>query len=362
MKSAPGKETAYIGTYTYDKSEGIYALDFNTETGRLGLARLVAKLDNPSYLSISKNNKYLYAALESDIFNGTPGGAVGAFSICKESGELNLLNLKSACGNTPCHISVDSTNKYLFTANYKEGTVTNFSVNSDGSIGDIISEIRHIGCGPNTVRQEKPHAHYVALTPEEDHLCVTDLGIDKIMIYSLDKNNGVLEHKENLDVKIKPGSGPRHMEFHPNNKFVYLINELKSNIAALEYSNIDSTFKQIQYISALPKGYDKSSFSAAIHISSDGNYLYASNRGHDSISVFHIDNVTGKLAPISYTSTIGECPRDFTIHPSGEFLIAANQNSNNIVPFSINKDTGKLSQSGGPVTVPNPACIKFLQF
>jgi 6-phosphogluconolactonase len=359
MKSAQSKETVFIGTYTYGKSEGIYAIDFDAETGSISNARLAAKLDNPAYLAISTNNKYLYAAMESDTFDGAPGGGVGAFSIREESGKLGLLNLKSAAGNTPCHITADRLNKYLFTANYNEGTFTSFSINSDGSIGDIIFEIMHKGFGPNRERQEKPHIHCAVLNPEEDHLCVADLGIDKIMVYSFNVKSGALNHKQNLDVAINPGSGPRQLEFHPNNKFAYLVNELKSDIVVLEYLSVDCSFNQIQHISALPDGFDKVSWCAAIHISPDGNYLYASNRGHDSIAVFHIDKDTGKLTHVSYTHTAGAYPRDFAIHPNGKFLIAANQNSGSLVPFSIDKNTGKLAQCGEPCAVPDPTCVKF---
>lgn len=202
------------------------------------------------------------------------------------------------------------------------------------------------------------HAHYISLTPDEKHVCAVDLGIDKIVGYDFD--NGNLVKSDNLTLYLNPGTGPRHMVFHPNSKFAYIITEYSSEIVALEYDACESRLKVLQYISALPEGFSGESAGGAIHISSDGRFLYASNRGHDSIAVFSIDKATGRIQIVEHTSTQGSHPRDFSIDPTGKYLIVANMNANNVIPFLIDKVTGKLAQVNEAVTIPSPVCIKFL--
>lgn len=359
MEMAKVKYVAYVGTYTSGKSEGIYTFNLNTETGSLEKTGEPIKIDNPSYLALDKDRKYLYAALENGSFNGEYGGGVAACSIEKGTGKLKLLNSQPTKGMWPCHLCTDSINKHLFVANYKEGTLTVFPVNEDGSINSLSSIISHSGSGPNKERQEKAHVHYVILTPNEEYLCAIDLGIDSIMLYKFDQEQETLTSAKDLTVNIKSGSGPRHMEFHKDKKHAYLVNELSSEVAVLKYSPSDSSFEVIQYISTLPEGFDGISTCAAIHISPDGNFLYASNRGDDSIAIFSIDKTTGMLKFITTTSTKGECPRDFRIDPSGKFLFVANQDSNTIVPFEINPSTGLLTPLDSIVSIEKPVCIIF---
>ncbi|MDO8685160.1 MAG: lactonase family protein [Clostridiales bacterium] len=361
IKSGLGIEycTAYIGTYTSEKSEGIYAIDLDSKTGKLKQKGVMAKLENPSYLTIDINNKYLYSVLETGTFEGEYGGGVAAFSIENRSGGLKLLNYQSTKGQSPCHISTNSLNSYLFAASYGDGTVTVFPINPDGSIGSLLSKTSRIFLRPNTGKQENPHAHFVTLTPQEKHLCAVDLGLDRIMVYEYDQKNGALTYSENLSVSVKPGSGPRHMEFHPGGEFAYLINEFGSDVVVLNYSPYNFRFMQIQEISTLPEGYTGTNFCAAIHVSPDGNFLYASNRGHDSIAVFKIHKISGKLTLVSHSTTLGKFPRDFAIDPTGKFLIAANQNSDTIVSFAIIEESGKLEPVDSIIDVPSPVCIKF---
>ena len=350
---------AYIGTYTQGESEGIYAFDVNTETGQLEGKGVSARLENPSYLAIDKKNRYLYSVMETDHFNGTPSGAVAAFAIHRQTGNLTPLNFESTKGQVPCHITTDSFNRFLFAANYRDGNVSAFPLNADGSLGPVSTIIQHQGSGPNKERQERAHAHFVSLTPEENYLCAVDLGIDKIMVYQFDPAAGSLTLDEKRSAAIRPGSGPRHLAFHPNGKFVYLVNELSSDVVFLKYS-IDFTFTAEQYISTLPEGYAGTNTCAAIHVSPDGRYLYASNRGHDSIAIYRIDAQTGKLEFVAHTPTDGKDPRDFAIDPTGKYLYAANQNSDTIVSFAIHQETGELQPLGQVISVPSPVCIKFV--
>ncbi|GIM30226.1 hypothetical protein CPJCM30710_28920 [Clostridium polyendosporum] len=350
MSKKVPKLTAYVGTYTNGKSEGIYSFSLDTTSGNIDEVKLAAKLENPTYLSINKNNQYLYSVIKV----GEAGG-VAAFSINNLTKSLELLNYQVSDGKPPCHVSLDSKNNYVFSANYHKGNVEVFLINKDGSINAASSTITHEGSGPNKARQEKAHVHYVDLTPDEKYLCTVDLGIDKLVIYKL--NNGTLLKLN--DLSLKPESGPRHMDFHPNGRFAYIITELSSEVIALEYSPSECNFKELQYISTLPDRYNNENLGGAIHISPDGRYLYASNRGHDSIAVFSIDNLSGKLKLISHNSTEGLYPRDFSIDPTGKFLVVVNQNSNNIVPFLIDRTTGKLTQINSSVFIPNPVCVKF---
>jgi 6-phosphogluconolactonase len=349
MNIENSKLKAYVGTYTTGESEGIYSFTLDASLGKIENIKLEAKLANPTYLTITNDNKHLYSVLKV----GNTGG-VAAFDIKAE--DLQFINNQLAEGSSPCHVSLDKANKYLFSANYHKGETSAYPLNAEGSIAKASALVVHEGSGPNKTRQEKPHAHYSALTPDEKYLCVIDLGIDKLLVYAV--NNGKLSKHNELS--IKPGCGPRHMAFHPNKKFAYLLTELSSEVVVLEYIEADGSFNILQYTSALPGDFKGESSGSAIHLSPDGNFVYAANRGHDSIAVFSVDNSSGKLTFVAHTSTEGSAPRDFTIAPGGNYLIAANQDSSNIVPFSIDKSTGKLTRVSDTVAIANPVCIKFL--
>jgi 6-phosphogluconolactonase len=345
MNSDCRKYTAYIGTYTGSGSEGIYIFSLDTANGILEPAGVLAGLENPSYLAVDSNCRYLYAALETDEFKGEQGGAVGAFSIDRQTGGLRLINCRSTKGKAPCHLSTDIANRYLFAANYSEGTITVFRILPDGSAGPITCIVKHQGTGPDAGRQEMPHVHYVTLTPDEKYLCAVDLGIDKMMVYDFDHASGRLTPAESLSTSLRPGSGPRHMEFHPDGKYAYIVDELDSNIVVLRYLPEEYRFEKVQHISALPGSYSGTNYPAAIHLSPDGNYLYASNRGYDSIAVFGVDKASGSLEPVSHMSTHGEFPRDFAIDPTGRYLFAANQKSDTIVSLLLFLKQADLSST-----------------
>lgn len=351
MNTTASNLKAYVGTYTNGESEGIYSFTINLASGEIANIKLEAKLDNPTYLNITKDNKYLYSVMKA----GNMGG-VAAFAINGSVDGLKHINHQLGEGSSPCHVSLDNADKYVFSANYHKGEALAFPINREGALSEASALVIHEGSGPNKERQEKPHAHYSSLTPDNKYLCVVDLGIDKLLVYAF--NNGTLSKYSEL--AFKAGSGPRHMEFHPDGKFAYLLTELSSEVVALDYNKEEGTFSILQYISALPADFTQESAGSAVHVSPDGKYLYASNRGHDSIAVFSIDSSTGKLQLIAHTPTEGSGPRDFTIVPDGSLLIAANQNSSNIVPFSVDKNTGTLARIGDIVSISNPVCIKFL--
>ncbi|MDQ0218799.1 lactonase family protein [Peribacillus cavernae] len=346
------KFIGYVGTYTKGDSKGIYTFTLDTDGQKLSTAKLAAELENPTYVTVSKDNIHLYAVVKQ----GDYGGAA-AYAINGETGELSLKNTQVSAGPSPCHISVDSKKSNIVTATYHDGTVKSYQIeDEDGAISPAISAIQHEGSGPNKDRQEKAHAHYSGFTPDEKYVVVVDLGTDKLITYTLD--NGQLTEVQSL--AVNPGSGPRHLTFHPNGKYAYLMTELSNEIIVLAYHPEDGSFTEQQYISTIPEDFTENNQGSAIQISADGRFVYAANRGHDSIALFSINQETGELIFVERISTEGNWPRDFVLDPSGKFLVASNQESHNLVLYSRNEVTGKLTLLQADITVPYPVCVKFL--
>lgn len=356
--TAQSKESYLIvGTYTSPgKSEGIYVYKFNTETGEATPVSS-AVTNNPSYVAISPNEKYVYAVHEVDSRSGK-GGEISAFSFDKKTGKLTLINNEPSGGDHPCYVEVDKTGKWVFAGNYSSGSLSVYPVNKDGSLG-APSTIQHTGTGKDPQRQEKPHVHCTYMSPENKFLFVPDLGADKVMIYAFDARTGKLTPAKQPFVAADPvGGGPRHFVIHPNKKYAYLIEELSGNVVAYQYNK--GELKEIQSISTHE---DKPGFagSADIHVSADGKFLYASNRGDfNTIGSFSIDAATGKLTPLEHISTKGKAPRNFNLDPSGNFLLVGNQTSDEIVIFNRDKVTGKLQDSEKRIKVFAPVCIKWI--
>ncbi|WP_423799410.1 lactonase family protein [Neobacillus sp. SAB-20_R2A] len=341
----------YIGTYTKGESKGVYSFTLNAEEGKIENLKVAAELENPTYLTISKDNRFLYSVgKEGDV------GGVAAFSI-NDNGELTAINRQMAPGSPPCHVSVDSQRNYVFTANYHKGTVESHLVNrEDGSVQSAASSIKHEGRGPDP-RQEKAHTHYAGLTPDENYLAVVELGIDALITYQVE-DDGTLTKVKLLP--LKAGSGPRHLAFHPNGRIAYLMTEFSSEVIVLTYHPENGHFTEKQYISTLPEDFKENNQGSAIHVSSDGRFVYAGNRGHNSIAVFSVNGETGELTFIEHTSTEGDWPRDFELDPSEKFIVASNQESGNLVLFARDEDSGRLTLLQSDVKVPHPVCVKFL--
>ncbi|MFZ7942318.1 MULTISPECIES: lactonase family protein [Bacillaceae] len=341
----------YIGTYTKGDSKGIYSFSFDPQAAKIENIQVAAELGNPTYVAISKNNCFLYAVAK----DGENGG-VAAYSI-SEDGALTAINRDVLPGSSPCYVSVDSENRYVFSANYHKGLVDSRLINqSDGSVQQVVSEMKHEGSGPDP-RQEKPHSHYAGLTPDEKYLAVVELGIDALITYSVG-SDGTLT-KANL-LPLKGGSGPRHLVFHPNGKYAYIMTEFSSEVIVLTYYEEDGHFTEKQYISTLPDDFTGNNQGSAIHISSDGRFVYAGNRGHNSIAVFRVDAFSGELSFVEHVSTEGDWPRDFALDPSEKFILASNQESGNLVLFSRDDASGKLTLIQSDIPVPYPVCVKFL--
>jgi 6-phosphogluconolactonase len=349
--------TMYVGTYTAGKSEGIYECRASIAMS-LGMRRFTStKSVNPSFLAIDESKSYLYAVNEVGEYAGKPGGGVSAFKI-ETGGSLRFLNEQATLGADPCYLTIDRKKKNLLVANYTGGSVTVLPIHSDGTLG-MASDVRqHEGSGPKE-QQKGPHAHCVILDRSQRHALVADLGIDKIMIYRFDSAKGKLLPNDQPFAELKAGAGPRHLTFNLNGKFLYAINELDSTITAFDYTERNGTLAHIETVSTLPSDFSGVSYCADVHISPSGRFLYGSNRGHNSIVVFEIDQRSGKLKLVEHVSTQGDWPRNFVIGPV-DTLWVANQRSDNFVGFQIDQNTGRLSPLNVVEQIPSPVCLKFL--
>jgi len=356
-KKAP---LVFVGTYTEpeaSQSDGIYVYRMDPSSGELTLEAEVKGVLNPSYLEIHPQQGFIYGVNEVGSFAEQDGGGVSAFAIHSTSGEVNFLNAYPSHGTDPCYISLERTGRFALVANYSSGSVAMFPIRADGRLGPASDVIQHAGSSVHPERQAGPHAHCILPDPSNRFAVAMDLGLDKLLIYRMDLENGkLLKHAE---VKVKPGAGPRHLTFHPNEGYAYLINELNSTLISYLYDSEAGTFEELQTVPTLPSDFQGGNLCADIHISPNGKYLYASNRGHDSITSFLIDENTGKLTHRDHSSTAGREPRNFAIDPSGAFLLVANQNTNNIVTFKIDPATGELSRTGQEANVSMPVCVKF---
>jgi 6-phosphogluconolactonase len=362
---APARPSAkyfvYVGTYTAEGSDskGIYAYRFESGSARLTPIGLVAETVNPSFLAVHPNHRFLYAVNEVGNYQGEKSGAVSAFAIDHASGKLTLLNQVASTGGDPCYISLDKAGKHVLVANYAGGSVAVFPVLEDGRLGEASAFVQHGGRGTNPERQEGPHAHSIDLSPDNRFAIVDDLGLDESLVYGFDVVKGSLAVDPTI-AKADNGAGPRHFAFHPNGRFAYVINEMQSAVSVFRYNQVTGGLLKLQTISSLPKDFSGHSEAAEIQVHPSGRFLYASNRGHDSIAVFSIDQNKGTLTPIEYAPTKGASPRNFEIAPDGALLFAANEKSDNIVLFKINPKSGRVTPTGKVLEMAQPVCIRFV--
>lgn len=346
----------YVGTYTKGDSRGIYRLRLDDKTGKLTAKALSATTENPSYLALHPNGKYLYSVNEL-----APVGRVSAFSISPDSGALTFLNDASARGPGTCHITVDKAGRNVLAANYDGGSVVVVPILADGRLKEPSDFVQHQGSGANPKRQKGPHAHGVYLDESNRYVYVTDLGLDKVMIYKLNAASGKLTPSDPAFGETAPGAGPRHMAMSPKEDFAYIISEMACTVTAYSRDKKTGALTSIQTISTLPEGTSVlPAFSTAeIEMHPSGKFLYGSNRGHDTIVVYAVDGKTGELTLLQHMSTGGKVPRGFAVSPDGKWLIAANQNSGNLVVFKVDTKTGKLSETGNTAEVPNPVSVLY---
>jgi 6-phosphogluconolactonase len=360
---APNGMLVYFGTYTGAKSKGVYVSRLDPASGTLTPPQLAAETSSPSFLAVHPGGAFLYALNEVNAFGGKPTGSVSAFAIDRKSGLLKELNQQSSVGPGPAHLIVDKDGRNVLVANYGGGSVAVVPIGKDGRLKSPSAFVQHTGSSVNPQRQKEPHAHSINLDPANRFAYVADLGLDKILVYRFDAGKGLLTLNDPSSASLKPGAGPRHLALDQAGKFAYVINELNCTITVFSNDTTKGELREVQTISTLPPGQAmQSSYSGAeVQVHPSGKFLYASNRGHDSIAVFTIEPGTGRLTYVENEPTQGSTPRGFGIDPDGGYLLAGNQKSDSVVVFRIDPQSGKLAPTGNKIEVGAPVCVKFVR-
>ncbi len=363
MSVESAQQAFYLGTYTTKlghvdgKAKGISLWSFDTESGALKKKAGPWPIVNPSHLCTSPDGRYLYSISETSDYEGREDGYLTTFKIESGTGELRELDTISSQGVGPAYVSLDQSGRYLFSANYVAGNIVVYPRNRNGTLGEPTANIQHTGSSINPDRQEAPHPHSILASPDNQFVLVADLGLDQIKVYSFDESDGTLEARPTLDTEVPGGAGPRHLAFHPSGKYVYLTLEMSSQVAAYQYQ--DGKLTLIDIYSTLPPRFSGSSSNAEIRITSNGRFLYASNRGHDSIAAFKIDVASGELSFLQTISTQGKTPRNFGIVPGDAFLVAGNQDSHTMLSYHIDPEKGTLRPTGKRIASPSPVLFHF---
>lgn len=347
----PQHYLAYFGTFTREEhgSKGIYVSRFNASSGRLSPVRLALEAEDPSYLAVHPNHRTLYSTNEVGGRNGT----VSAYAIDSATGKLRLLNQAPAQGRGTCHIGLDSSGRMLAVANYVTGTVASYPVLADGRLGEVVSVMQIRG-------DEAPHPHSANFSPDDRFLIVPDVGIHKVHRYRADPGQASLQPHGPAEIPDRPGNGPRHLAFHPSGRYCYIIEETANMVMALTWDERDGTLEEFQRVPTIPASFSGETYTAEIVVHPTGKFLYGSNRGHDSIAVFSIDQDSGRLTAVAHTLTQGSYPRNFNLDPSGRWLIALNRESNNVVTFAVDPQTGKLTATGQVLELNSPSCLRWV--
>jgi len=350
-----------VGTYTNQKSEGIYAFRFDTRTGALTPAGLAAKTESPSFLVEHPNKRWVFAVNETDTLAGQKTGGVTGFSLDSAAGRLTAINQQPSEGASPCHLTVDATGRFVLVANYTGGNLAVLPIDTNGKLGHAATIIQHAGSSVNKDRQEGPHAHAVVLSADNRYLLAADLGLDRVLAYRFASERGDVTRLEDGGAELQPGSGPRHIALDAGERHLYVINEMSSTVTMFDWNANTASATSRQTVSTLPDDVKVENSTAEIAIHPSGKFLYGSNRGHDSIAVFAIDGSTGRLTRTAIVPTRGKEPRHFGLDPSGRWLIAANQNTDTLAVFRVDQQTGALEPVGDPVPAATPVCVLFVK-
>lgn len=351
--------TVYVGCYATAESQGIFVVKLDCATGAMRIAETIAGAANPSFLTIHPNGHWLYAVNEVEAINGQPGGVLSAYSVQHPAGSLHKLNSQSTMSEGPCYVSVDASGKYALVANYRGGGITVLPILRDGSLGRATDYVQHNGHSVHPTRQEKAHVHSVQMAPSGQGVFVADLGLDVVQIYRLDGETGRLHA---LDaIRTQPGAGPRHFTFSANGRFLYLCNELDSTVNVYKCDLPTGAAEMLASHTMLPAGFTATSWGADIHLHPNGRFLYATNRGHDSIVIYNVDPETGALGYIAHVATQGLWPRHFSFDATGKILLVANQKSNNVVSYMVDANTGLPEPTGFSLEIPVPVCVQISQ-
>jgi 6-phosphogluconolactonase len=351
----------FFGTSRGGTGRGLSRGELDAATGALTVPVLAAPTNSPSYFALSADGRHLYTCDSVDNLPGQQGGGVSAFALDPVTGRLTLLNTQLSGGNMPTYISLDHTGRFVLVANYNSGSVAVLPILADGSLGARTGFDQHTGHSVNPSRQSSPHAHPIITDPTNRFALTCDLGLDKVLVYRFDDKTGVLTPNDPAFVSLPPGSGPRHLAFAPSGGILYVTSELANTVTAFTWNATTGTLTEFQSVSTLPAGFKGQSACAEIGLHPSGRFLYASNRGDDSLAVFTVDQATGRLTLEQNIPTGGKTPRGFSLDPTGGWIICANQDSDNVVVLKVDPATGRLAQVGAPVSVSNPVCPQFLQ-
>lgn len=361
--SAPASDhLIYLGTYTRDGSQGIYSVRLDDQTGALSAPLLAAEVRNPTFLAAHPNGRVLYALTEVPDDAGGMSGGIAAFTIDAAAGKLTLLNRQPTGGGSVTHLVADDTGRELVAVSYGAGYVVSFPLEADGRLGARGSFLPHAGpLGPNKIRQDKPHAHSATLSPDNRFVFVADLGLDRVLAYRLDPAHAALTPHEPAFLAVTPGSGPRHSKFSADGRFFYVLGEIDGSVTTCAYDAVRGIATPIQHLSTLPVDFKitNDDRAAEIRLHPNGRFVYASNRGHDSIAVFARDAATGRLTLVEITPSGGKAPRNFALSRDGRWLVAAHQDTNNLTVFRVDAETGRLTATTATATVPRAVCVYF---
>ncbi len=355
VRAPAADPVVFVTEFAAGEKGGIRAYEFDTKEGKLKALHRTAGAENPFFLALSPDKKFLYS-IHAKQFGGKENEQVAAYQVMGRTGELKLLNRQSAEGTAACYLDVDKTGKAVLVANYTSGSVASLPVKVDGSLGEKASFFQHKGSSVNVQRQKEPHAHCIVVSPDNKYAYAADLGTDQILCYRLDPATAKLTPNDPPFAKSPAGAGPRHLTFHPNGKRVYVINELLNSVTVFDYDAASGKLTEKQTISTLPTDFKGTSHCADLKITPDGKYLYGTNRGHDSLACYSIAD-DGKLSLIAIEPSLGKGPQNLAIVGKGEWLLCANMPGNNIAVFKIDASTGKLKSAGEPVKHTSPSCI-----
>ncbi|WP_340105977.1 lactonase family protein [Rhodohalobacter sp. 8-1] len=353
----PAKEFVYVGTFDDRGSEGLYVFEFDRESGGMTQIQTVSDRPGPNFQAIHPGGKYLYSVSGDAFSENIEHGTISAYQVDSQTGMLQLINEQSVEGRGTAHVSVDPLGEFAYVSNYSEGNLSVFTISENGGVSEAVDVVQHEGSSVNERRQNAPHVHSIIPSADGRFIYVSDLGTDQIVIYEVDRTTGELSPAEVPYVESTPGSGPRHFTIHPGGEFAYSAEELSSTVAVFSVNQNNGALEEIQRITMLPEGYDGNNSAADIHLSPDGGFLYASNRGHDSLVIYRVDAETGALTPAGHEPTRGSHPRNFMIDQLGEYVLVANRDDDNVVVFNRDQETGQLTYSGEQVTVPMAVCV-----
>jgi len=360
VSAADGRERIYFGTYGQGAQDGVFVAEMDLASGTVSEPRLAGRAVNASFVALHPDHRHLYAVAEVSSLGGSRTGGVVAFTIAPETGALHQINEQASGGAGPCHLVVDQAGKDVLVANYDGGSVAVLPIDERGGLKRASSIQVHRGKGVNRARQEKSHAHSVNLDAANRFAFVADLGVDKVFVYRFDAAAGKLAPNQPPTVKVADGAGPRHLAFDPTGRFAYVIDELDSTITTFWYDAENGTLSRVQAVSTLPKDFHGENTASEVAVHPSGKFVYGANRGHDSLAIFAVDPVSGKLTAEGHESTQGKTPRNFAIDPTGAFLLAANQDSDSEVIFRIDAATGRLRPTGQRLRIHQPVCVRYL--